>query len=127
MKLGLVVLCLALQSCALAGPSRSRDRQRAYSAFHVTCQDICSGGSSVDEHQNCISKCVSPDCFKRIYGQQPLEDGEIDEFRKNKFNSCLSSERRTARDDKNWKGENNVSEKERIRRDSDWPFGSEQR
>ena len=120
-RLFAVVVVLFMTTGAVAGSARAvRDRPSAYSALFSACHDLCHGGNSPDERVNCVSKCVSPDCFEKIYGKQPLEDGEIDEVRKNRYNSCISAERRTGRYERDWKGENNVSEQERSLRDSQW-------
>ena len=113
-------LALALALVVEAASPRQRERQLAQSNFYKTCEQLCTGGSSLDERANCVSKCVSPSCFEKIYASNPLEDGEIDEFRKNRFLSCMNSERRTSQDDKRWKGEENVSDLERRMRDSEW-------
>ncbi|KAK3092067.1 hypothetical protein FSP39_024883 [Pinctada imbricata] len=40
----------------------------------------------------CIRKCVSEFCFKELYGDDPLEEGEID-VRFNSFKGCLAQEK----------------------------------
>lgn len=42
----------------------------------------------LEERQNCILKCISLNCFQRIYARNPLEDGEIDQ-RIQSFKGCL--------------------------------------
>jgi hypothetical protein len=65
---------------------------------------------------------MSPGCFTKVYGANPLEDGEVDEFRKGRFSMCFVSERRGS-SSKQWKGEENVNLDERLTRDSDWVSG----
>ena len=113
------LLCL-LEFSQFGQASRSKDYQYVYSSQVDSCNKICVGGESPDERVNCVNKCLSPDCFTKIYGQNPLEDGEIDEFRKGRFSSCLISEKRGSAAKKNWEVENNVSEEEKHKRDSEW-------
>ncbi|GMH66758.1 hypothetical protein TrRE_jg3235 [Triparma retinervis] len=43
-------------------------------------------------NQNCVNKCVSPECFDEVYGPStpgPLEDGESDPERQKLFTSCV--------------------------------------
>ena len=44
------------------------------------------------QNQNCVNKCVSPECFDEVYGPStpgPLEDGESDPERQKLFTSCV--------------------------------------
>ena len=84
---------------------------------YSVCESYCVGGKSSDERNNCISKCLSPICFDKYYSAQPLEDGEVDEGRKLKFSNCVTIQ---FRERNTWKPEENVSEKERHMRDSEW-------
>ena len=48
----------------------------------------------LEERSNCIHRCISNSCFERVYGTQPLEDGEIDVARRRGFDKCVKSELR---------------------------------
>ena len=37
----------------------------------------------------CISGCMNQDCHERIYGENALEPGEIDEKREQMFEGCV--------------------------------------
>jgi hypothetical protein len=112
-----ILLTVHLTENVLAG-SRPRDRHLVYSTHQTACQGICKGGDSVDERMNCLNKCVSPDCFYKIYGKLPLEDGELDEIRKSRFLSCATTERRLSKVP--WDGNSNVTPQESVLRDSEW-------
>eukprot|EP00929_Paragymnodinium_shiwhaense_P000970 TRINITY_DN10117_c0_g1_i2.p2 TRINITY_DN10117_c0_g1~~TRINITY_DN10117_c0_g1_i2.p2 ORF type:complete len:132 (+),score=25.36 TRINITY_DN10117_c0_g1_i2:114-509(+) len=45
-----------------------------------------------DENDDCLAKCVSEACYAEVYGTDPLEPGEIDRPRTNKFNACVKKE-----------------------------------
>ena len=46
---------------------------------------------------NCIYRCAAPKCYGEVYGDVPLEDGEIDFHRYRLFTLCSRQEQRNAR------------------------------
>lgn len=42
--------------------------------------------------ENCILRCVSPKCYDKVYGEDPLEEGEVDDVRGSRFRSCAKNE-----------------------------------
>jgi hypothetical protein len=56
-----------------------------------------------EERGNCVSKCISQECYKEVYSHDPLEDGEIDNERQRVFLSCTRRVYRERKkvDDKN--------------------------
>lgn len=42
--------------------------------------------------ENCALRCVSPACYNTIYGQDALEEGELDFKRGREFRTCLRRE-----------------------------------
>ena len=50
-------------------------------------------GSDV-RRENCLLKCVSPECYEKIYEADPLEEGELDTTRGRLFKSCVRTEKR---------------------------------
>jgi hypothetical protein len=57
-------------------------------------RSTCAHIRFLDEAQNCINQCISPACYREIYGDSPLEDGEIDSSRSRAFTACLRKELR---------------------------------
>lgn len=47
-----------------------------------------------EEAMNCVNECISAQCNALIYAEEPLEDGEIDNVRDQKFRSCVFIELR---------------------------------
>ena len=45
-----------------------------------------------DENDNCVNKCTSVNCFNTIYGDEPLEPGEVDFHRWRLFTTCARKE-----------------------------------
>ena len=50
-----------------------------------------------EEAMNCVQLCISPACYQEIYGDNPLEDGEIDIDRAKTFEICVKNEMREVR------------------------------
>lgn len=48
----------------------------------------CQGLFGV-EYTKCVRMCVSEICYNELYGEDPLEEGEVD-VRLNSFKGCLS-------------------------------------
>lgn len=40
------------------------------------------------DRENCVLKCMEPACYDQIYGQDPLEEGEVDVVRGKAFRQC---------------------------------------
>ncbi|ETW01119.1 hypothetical protein H310_06732 [Aphanomyces invadans] len=45
-------------------------------------------------NMNCVHECISAACYAEVYASEPLEDGEIDEYRYHKFLSCIRNDYR---------------------------------
>ena len=61
------------------------------------CETHVCTGRPAEESVNCISACLSPACFAQVYGDNPLEDGELDFDRALRFDDCFLEETQTAR------------------------------
>jgi hypothetical protein len=58
---------------------------------------LCAPGASAIDMENCAMRCVSPECYENVYGDDPLEDGEVDVVRGRTFRSCARTAFRTAK------------------------------
>ena len=91
-----IILLLAVTlsteaSNANVGPSKY-DRawkKKKKSCESTTCEEFVS-----EEAYNCVNKCLSEVCFRMIYQDNPLEDGEIDNPRNRQFTQCMRNEMR---------------------------------
>ncbi|XBH86295.1 hypothetical protein VPH35_073990 [Triticum aestivum] len=45
--------------------------------------------SSTTEKENCVLRCLSPECYNLIYGGDPLEEGELDYVRSHEYKYCM--------------------------------------
>ncbi|ERN15692.1 hypothetical protein AMTR_s00048p00223500 [Amborella trichopoda] len=45
--------------------------------------------SSMIAKENCVLRCLSPDCYEFIYAGDPLEEGEIDYVRSQEYKYCM--------------------------------------
>lgn len=50
-----------------------------------------------EESLNCVNRCMSKDCYARIFANDPLEDGEVDLVRGQQFEDCVQEELRILR------------------------------
>ena len=50
-----------------------------------------------EEAMNCIFQCWSPACFQAIYGETPLEPGEVDLVRGQQMDECVKEEMKLQR------------------------------
>ncbi|XP_066388472.1 uncharacterized protein [Miscanthus floridulus] len=49
--------------------------------------------SSPTEKENCVLRCLSPECYDLIYGGDPLEEGELDYVRGQEYKYCMHKKR----------------------------------
>ena len=52
---------------------------------------------SAIEMDNCVLRCVSSRCYEAVYGEDSLEEGEIDVRRGRMFQSCARTEMKDAK------------------------------
>jgi hypothetical protein len=63
----------------------------------MTCEyEVCSF-LIPEESLNCVQACISPVCYQGIYGDDPLEDGELDTNRAKEFDACAKEEMKNVR------------------------------
>ena len=69
---------------------RKKRDDKKYRTAKQRCEmsSECQGIFGVD-HTKCVRICISETCYNELYGEDPLEEGEID-VRLNSFKGCLS-------------------------------------
>lgn len=69
---------------------RKKRDDKKYRAARQRCEMTaeCQGKYGV-EHTKCVRMCISDQCYKELYGDDSLEEGEVD-VRLNSFKGCLS-------------------------------------
>lgn len=65
---------------------------RIWKTTQSNCEKKDCGTLVPEEAYNCVNKCVSSACYEEVYGDNPLEDGEIDSVRNRKFVGCVRQE-----------------------------------
>mmetsp|Transcript_48347 Transcript_48347/g.105412 ORF Transcript_48347/g.105412 Transcript_48347/m.105412 type:complete len:114 (-) Transcript_48347:8-349(-) len=89
------MLVLVLLATALAEGKPKKYPQHT-SKVHWKKEGECSRGPCAgfhsDENDDCISKCVSNACHAEVFGEEPLEPGEVDRVRQSRFNACVRKE-----------------------------------
>ena len=95
-KILLVVLILFLlpELVASAKPKKkNRALENLYNARIIHCETGACGHLILEESMNCVTKCVSEECYKEVkYDVNPLDDGEVDMDRAMMFAKCVRNE-----------------------------------
>mmetsp|Transcript_36722 Transcript_36722/g.117810 ORF Transcript_36722/g.117810 Transcript_36722/m.117810 type:complete len:121 (+) Transcript_36722:334-696(+) len=97
MRRGLLLLLLLAPVCG--GPPRNRDRAFRGRARECETSPPCAEIQPPELRANCVHECVSPRCYAQIYGDEPLEDGEVDAKRERAFTLCARREMHRVRAD----------------------------
>ncbi|GKY99929.1 hypothetical protein MPSEU_000946500 [Mayamaea pseudoterrestris] len=101
-KLLMVLLILfMLPKLVFAADGRSRRSHTnrnigALKTITTTCATEICNYLIDEENMNCVNACLSPACFQQVFGDSPLEDGEIDLTRAREYDLCLKEEIRVA-------------------------------
>jgi hypothetical protein len=98
-KILFVLLILLLLPKLVEGKRKARAPRLGVQARQLRqlCETEVCQGRYLEESLNCISLCISPACFQQIYGDGPLEDGEVDYSRARAFDACQAQESRRVR------------------------------
>ena len=84
MKIWKLVVLVSLIWLGEGKGSRAKTYKRSKSACHKShCYNIDRQLATL-----CISSCISPRCFHKIYAHNPLDYGEIDRDRELEFERC---------------------------------------
>ena len=94
-----LIILFLLPKLVHAKRRRTPPRRNAIEArkLRLHCEQHVCGAYVTEENLNCVSVCLSPACFDKVYGTNPLEDGELDFVRARQFDECFIAETRTAR------------------------------
>ena len=85
-----------------ASQSNSLDREiaakRAECLENVRATwDGCESADDPSVLENCVLRCSSAACYAKVYGDDALEDGEVDTQRGRTFRSCSRTELRESK------------------------------
>ncbi|KAL6649515.1 hypothetical protein ACP70R_013739 [Stipagrostis hirtigluma subsp. patula] len=93
--------CLLLLALALVPSAAAKSSHRPISDNEIrqkkeACYTDIENGlwgwacrSSPTEKENCVLRCLSPECYDLIYGGDPLEEGELDYVRGQEYKYCM--------------------------------------
>lgn len=103
-KILLVLIILFMLPKLVSGGNNKAQRRRKLSELRLRtlrwdCQNERPECALLipEESLNCVNQCISPACFESIFAANPLEDGEVDFQRADKFEACAHEELRTLR------------------------------
>ncbi|KAL7556912.1 hypothetical protein ACA910_019285 [Epithemia clementina (nom. ined.)] len=101
-KVALVLIILLLMPKLVEGKRRrSTDPQTAarpssrveLRVLRKECMNNQECSSMIpEERMNCFFQCLSESCYDKIFGDMPLEDGEVDYDRYRLFERCLKQD-----------------------------------
>eukprot|EP00747_Dinoflagellata_sp_TGD_P166031 gnl/TRDRNA2_/TRDRNA2_188205_c0_seq1.p2 gnl/TRDRNA2_/TRDRNA2_188205_c0~~gnl/TRDRNA2_/TRDRNA2_188205_c0_seq1.p2 ORF type:complete len:118 (+),score=18.21 gnl/TRDRNA2_/TRDRNA2_188205_c0_seq1:31-384(+) len=90
----IAIMLLAFASLASAKPKKyGGGGSKSYWKKENECQRTTCKGIHTDENDDCIAKCVSETCWQEVYADDPMEPGQVDRPRQQKFNQCVKAER----------------------------------
>jgi hypothetical protein len=98
-KLILVIVILLLLPQLVRSKRNSptaKKRRKVTKAFIQAKSDciLSCDPNNMAENQMCISKCLSQECHAEIYRGNELEQGEVDDARELRFESCVKDQLR---------------------------------
>ncbi|KAK3150909.1 hypothetical protein QOZ80_3AG0239290 [Eleusine coracana subsp. coracana] len=94
-------LLVLLTIAALLAPAATKSSRRPITDHEIhqkkqACYTDIENGlwgwacrSSPTEKENCVLRCLSPECYDLIYGGDPLEEGELDYVRGQEYKYCM--------------------------------------
>jgi hypothetical protein len=94
----IAVIILTFPKLVDAKPRKSQkfghkvDSIRAACLAESPCADLV-----LEESMNCVNRCMSETCYQEIFGDDPLEDGQLDIGRRKSFDACVKEEMRLER------------------------------
>lgn len=94
----LLLLLLLPQLVTARQKRRHRKVDLDLANLRKDCEKTVCHDRVLEESLNCVFACISPACYQHIYGESPLEDGEIDLFRGKQFEICAKDELGALRD-----------------------------
>ena len=104
-KILFVLIILFLLPKLVDGKRRKKDQPRRTALearkLRMHCETQVCAAYIREENLNCVSMCLSPACFETVYGDNPLEDSQLDFERAKLFDDCYLKESRDARKRRN--------------------------
>eukprot|EP00899_Mesostigma_viride_P028254 jgi/Mesvir1/8613/Mv04945-RA.1 len=96
-----LAICSPEVECKKRKSSRIGHQDKDLRSKRVECDQLLNREDadpectkSVTARDNCMLKCTSEKCYNAIYGDDPLEEGEIDTVRGGRFRTCARSDLR---------------------------------
>mmetsp|Transcript_31198 Transcript_31198/g.101743 ORF Transcript_31198/g.101743 Transcript_31198/m.101743 type:complete len:123 (-) Transcript_31198:41-409(-) len=98
----LLVLSLSAPADAKKGGSRGKSQtafEREMQERRLECdrsiRQAVPPSKCLDEAivlENCVLRCISSTCYHQVYGDDPLESGEVDSQRSRNFRTCARAD-----------------------------------
>lgn len=96
-----VVIILLLPKLVTGAPKpggrRNKKLMQQFESMRFDCEHSTCKEFLPEESSMCVSRCISAACHEEIYGENPLEDGEINVPRAREFEKCVKEQLRAER------------------------------
>ena len=77
--------------CLKRRTSQDKDYREAYGVCEAE-QNKCGQIKPETAKPPCVLRCMSAKCYQQIYGQDELEEGELDYTRRREYKTCFRKE-----------------------------------
>ena len=91
-----VAILLLCASPVLGKNRKKKSYDRAWKNRRKSCQLEQCAHLVVPENDNCVNECTSLTCYATVFGEEPLEPGEVDARREREFTGCCRREEKAA-------------------------------
>lgn len=100
----LLLAWIATLFCIIVDAKRKYPQRNSFNKYYKTRRQQCLRQQCRhfynNDDENCIQECVSENCYAQIYKQDPLEIGEVDKAREDRFITCVNGEAEAKRREK---------------------------
>lgn len=99
-----LLLALLVQAASMSlARKRRKEADMAWRGLKRECERSREcGGLPPGESGGCAAYCMAPQCYDAVYADSPLEPGELDARRSDKFAECLQELERVMRRAGEW-------------------------
>ena len=93
----LFILLLLLLLPQFVDGSKTKKIKQSLQVLRSQCREQICSTLPFEESMNCVHFCTSPACYESVYGDLPLEDGEMDTRRERSYEECVQKQLDTKR------------------------------
>ncbi|KAF0695990.1 Aste57867_13203 [Aphanomyces stellatus] len=95
MRLVVVLAAMAAIVTVSAKGNKNSKVDRMWRMQKKSCEENECRHLDSMTNMNCLHECISGECYGEVYASLPLEDGEVDDYRYNKYLQCIRKDYRS--------------------------------